>query len=122
MVRVCIGTILFFALGLGSLQTAAETPLAIKVLADKTLSKLPASPLFWRIETFPTLALARAAADVGPLPNVVASLYMLRVNEASGHGTYMPIQASSSGAMVLHALVMFVVDATKPFSSPANLP
>jgi len=29
---------------------------------------------------------------------------------------------SSSGSSALHALVMFVVDANKPFSSPANLP
>jgi hypothetical protein len=29
---------------------------------------------------------------------------------------------SSSGAGDLHALVMFVVDANKPFSAPATLP
>jgi hypothetical protein len=33
-----------------------------------------------------------------------------------------PMQVSSSGSVDLHALVMFVVDATKPFSSPAKLP
>jgi hypothetical protein len=32
------------------------------------------------------------------------------------------MQVSSSGSVDLHALVMFVVDATKPFSSPATLP
>jgi hypothetical protein len=34
----------------------------------------------------------------------------------------MPMQVSSSGSTDLHALVMFVVDATKPFSSPATFP
>ena len=40
----------------------------------------------------------------------------------AGHGADMPMQVSSSGSTDLHALVMFVVDATKPFSSPATLP
>ncbi len=39
-----------------------------------------------------------------------------------GHGADMAMQVSSSGASDLHALVMFVVDADKPFSSPATLP
>lgn len=40
----------------------------------------------------------------------------------AGHGADMPMQVSSSGSANLHALVMFVVDADKPFSSPAALP
>jgi quercetin dioxygenase-like cupin family protein len=40
----------------------------------------------------------------------------------AGHGADMPMQVSSSGPGNLHALVMFVVDATRPFSSPASLP
>lgn len=40
----------------------------------------------------------------------------------AGHGAGMPMQVSSSGAADLHALVMFTVDASKPFSSPARLP
>jgi len=31
------------------------------------------------------------------------------------------MQVSSSGSTELHALVMFVVDANKPFSSPASM-
>jgi len=47
----------------------------------------------------------------------------VRVGEpATGHGADMAMQVSSSGASDLHALVMFVVDATRPFSSPAKLP
>ena len=40
----------------------------------------------------------------------------------AGHGADMPMQVSSSGSTDLRALVMFVVDATKPFSSPATFP
>jgi len=39
-----------------------------------------------------------------------------------GHGPDMPMEVSSSGTIDLNALVMFVVDATKPFSSPATMP
>jgi len=41
---------------------------------------------------------------------------------AAGNGADVPMQVSSSGAADLHALVMFVVDAAKPFSSPAKFP
>jgi hypothetical protein len=103
--------------------------------------------------------------EFGPIPRVVATQYLLRINEASGppgsitpvhthpgseaffvvageqsirsphglmrvkvgqpeagHGADIPMQVSSSGSTDLHALVMFVVDATKPFSSPATFP
>jgi len=40
----------------------------------------------------------------------------------AGSGADQPMQVSSSGATDLHALVMFVVDAKRPFSSPAALP
>jgi quercetin dioxygenase-like cupin family protein len=40
----------------------------------------------------------------------------------AGQAAGTPMQVSSSGSVDLHALVMFVVDATKPFSSPAKLP
>lgn len=38
-----------------------------------------------------------------------------------GHGADMAMQVSSSGTSDLHAPVMFVVDASRPFSSPATL-
>jgi hypothetical protein len=40
----------------------------------------------------------------------------------AGHGAAMAMQVSSSGSSELQSLVMFVVDATQPFSSPASLP
>jgi mannose-6-phosphate isomerase-like protein (cupin superfamily) len=40
---------------------------------------------------------------------------------APGHGADTAMEVSSSGAVDLNALVMFVVDATKSFSTPAKL-
>ena len=40
----------------------------------------------------------------------------------NGHGADMPMEVFSSGESELNALVMFVVDAGKPFSSPAKFP
>lgn len=40
----------------------------------------------------------------------------------TGHGADVPMQVSSTGATDLLSLVMFVVDANKPFSSPAKFP
>ena len=199
MKRLLIGTAVVFAsaLCLPQLPAMAQQALVIKPLAEKKVTQLPAGPLFWRLENFPALAQAQAAAgatglvvqsagkvwlftlgpaggasaggtkvaEVGPLPNVVATQYLLRINEASGtpgsitpvhthpgseafyvlagetssrtphgvmrvgagetatgHGADMPMQVSSSGSADLHSLVMFVVDAAKPFSSPAKFP
>ena len=173
--------------------------LVIKVLADKKVARLPVGRpgLYWRLENFPSLAQAQAAAgpmgvaaeytgrawlvtlgpkggssagdtkvaEIGPLPTVVAPEYLLRINEGSGPpgsitvvhthpGTeafYVltgetctqtpqgvirvsagqakagpdadtPTQVSSCGSADLRGLVMFVVDATRPFSSPASFP
>ena len=40
----------------------------------------------------------------------------------AGQGSVVPMEVSSSGSTDLHALVMFVLDAGRPFSSPAKLP
>ena len=179
------------------LGVASSGTLVIKPLAEKKVAELPAGPLFWRVESFATLAQAQAAAgpmglvaesggkvwlftlgsaggssaggakilEVGPITPVAAPQYLLRVNEASGppgsvtpvhhhpgseaayvlageqtfrtphgvmrigagkaeagHGPDTPMQVSSSGSVDLKALVMFVLDASKPFSSPATLP
>jgi hypothetical protein len=199
MKRILIAVIAVLASGLWSLPSTAiaQQPLVIKPLAEKKVAELPPGPLFWRIENFPALAQAQAAAggwslvaesagkvwlftlgpaggssaggtkvaEVGPIPGVVAPQYLLRINEAggppgsitpvhthpgseaflvlageqnirsphgtmrvkvgqaeAGHGADMPMQVSSSGSTDLHALVMFVVDATKSFSSPATFP
>jgi quercetin dioxygenase-like cupin family protein len=38
-----------------------------------------------------------------------------------GHGGDVPMEVSSSGPAELKEFALFVVDATKPFSSPAHL-
>jgi quercetin dioxygenase-like cupin family protein len=175
----------------------AQQKFVIKNLAEKKIAELPAGSLYWRIENFPSVAHAKAAAaptalvaesggkvwlftlgpaggstaggtkvaEVGPIPRVGAPQYLLRINEASGppgsvtpqhthpgseafyvlageqtirtpqgvlrvkagqpetgRGADNPMQVSSTGSTDLHSLVMFVVDATRPFSSPAKLP
>ena len=190
-------TVLAWGLGISGSSAIAQQPLVIKPLAEKKVADLPPAPLFWRIDSFPTLGEAQAAAgpwslvaesagkiwlftlgaaggsapgaakiaEVGPIPRVVAPQYLLRINEATGapgsvtaihthpgseaffvlrgeqsirgpdgvmrvaagqaeagRGADMPMQVSSSGSSDLHALVMFVVDATRPFSSAAKLP
>jgi hypothetical protein len=199
MQQILIGVIAVLTSGLCLLPASAiaQQALVVKALAEKKVTELPAGPLFWRLENFPTLAQAQAAAgptglaaesggkvwlftlgaaggssaggtkvaEVGPLPQVVATQYLLRINEASGPpgsittvhthpgseafyvltgeqsirtpqgmiqvkvgqpetgpGGDTPLQVSSSGSTDLHALVMFMVDATKPFSSPAKFP
>ena len=44
--------------------TTAEPLYVVKPVAQKKIKDLPAGPLYWRVETFPTLADAKAA--VGP--------------------------------------------------------
>lgn len=41
---------------------AAQQPLVIKPVTEKKLKQLPAGPLYWRVETLPTLGQAQAAA------------------------------------------------------------
>ena len=174
---------------------AAQGNFVIKPVAEKKLAQLPAGPLYWQIENFPTLAQAEAAAgptslaaevsgkvwlfslgpkgdaarggskvaEIGPVPPITAAEYLLRINHAGGpagaktpvhshpgseafyvlagrlgqrtphgvshaeagqgmpgHGPDMPMEVFSAGPADLDQLVMFVVDATRPFSSPAR--
>lgn len=175
--------------------TASARGLVIAPVAQKKLKELPAGPLFWRVENFPSLAQAQAAAgptglaadvagkvwlltlapkggstpggtkvaEIGPVPVAAASEYLLRINRASGppgaktpahshpgsetfyvlagrvgqrtpqgvvyadagqamngHHPDTPMVVFSAGTTDLDQLVMFVVDATKPFSVPAK--
>jgi hypothetical protein len=192
--RFLFTTVITFLCAGGAL---AQQKFVINKLAEKKVAELPAGPLYWRIENFPTMAQAKAGAgltglvaesggkiwlftlgpaggstaggtkvaEVGPIPRVVAPQYLLRINEASGppgsvtsqhthpgseafyvlageqtirtpqgvlrvragqpetgRGADNPMQVSSTGSTDLHSLVMFVVDATRPFSSPAKFP
>jgi hypothetical protein len=174
----------------------AQQKFEIKNVAEKKLKQLPAGSLFWRVENFPTLAQAQAAAgdaslvaevsgkvwlftlgpkggttpggsrlaEIGPVPPISAPEYLLRINHAggppgartpihthpgseaflvlsgrlgqrtphgvsyaeagqsmNGHGADVAMEVFSAGTSDLDQLVMFVVDATRPFSSPAKL-
>ncbi|HEX3340433.1 MAG TPA: cupin domain-containing protein [Pseudolabrys sp.] len=178
-------------------STASAQKFEVNSVAEKKIQQLPPGPLFWRIDNFPSLAQAQAAAgptglaaevagkvwlftlgpkggsspggskiaEIGPVPPVDAPEYLLRINNTGGppgvktpvhthpgsetfyvltgqlsqksphgvshvdagqsmpgHGPGMPMEVSSSGTGDLNALVMFVMDATKPFSSPATMP
>lgn len=192
MKRLLIGLAMLCVAGL-----CAAQEFRIKPVAQKKLKELPPGPLFWRVENYPDLAQAQAAAgatslavdvhgktwlftlgakgastpggskviEVGPVPQLTAPEYLLRINYTGGpagvktpvhthpgseafyiltgrlgmnnpHGTMhvdagkamnghapeMPMEVFSAGPDELNALVMFVVDATRPFSSPAKLP
>jgi hypothetical protein len=185
-----------WATGLPVSASTAQVQLAVKPVTEKRLKQLPDGPLYWRIETVPTLAQAQAAAgatslaadvsgrvwlftlgprggatpgatrvaEIGPVPAVTAPEYLLRINHAfgppgaktavhthpgaeafyvlagrlgqrtphgvshadagqgmPGHGADMPMEVFSAGTTDLDQLVMFVVDASRPFSSPAKL-
>jgi hypothetical protein len=175
----------------------AQGKFVIKPVAEKKLERLPPGPLYWRLETLPTLAQAKAAAGptalaaevsgkawlftlgqkgsaatpgasevakIGPVPPITAPEYLLRINRAggppgaktpihshpgseafyvlagrvgqktpdgvhyakagesmNGHGPGMAMEVFSAGPSDLDQLVNFVVDATKPFSTPAKL-
>src|SRR2546430_17035547 len=63
MKRILIGLIASLASTCLLLSTATgQQTLVVKALAEKKVTELPAGPLFWRLENFPTLAQAQAAA------------------------------------------------------------
>ena len=178
-------------------MAAAQGEFVIKTIADKKIKALPPGPLFWRVESFATLAQAQAGAattatalsaevagkawlftlgaaggstpggtkvaEVGPVPPIVAPEYLLRITNSggppgartpvhshpgaeafyvltgrmgqktphgmtytdagqsmNGHGADMPMEVTSAGTVALSQLVMFVVDATRPFATDAH--
>lgn len=212
MKRFLIGMVAVLASGLCALQpaAAAEGVYVVKPVVEKKVKQLPAGPLYWRVENFPTLAQAQAAigpdrwnpdtvsydvatslaaevagkvwlftlgpkggstpggtkvAEIGSVPPITAPEYLLRVNHGSGppgaktpvhshpgseafyviagrlgqrtshgvshveaghtmngHPADMAMEVFNSGTTELTALIMFVVDATRPFSTPATFP
>jgi len=183
------------ALLLPTLAGAQQAQFVVTPIVEKKIKQLPAGTLYWRLENFPTLAQAQAAAgetslaaevagkvwlftlgspggatpggskvaEIGPVPPITASEYLLRINTGGGppeaktpvhthpgseafyvlsgrlgqktphgvseveagqsmpgHGPGMPMQVFNNGKTELSALVMFVVDASAPFSSPAK--
>jgi hypothetical protein len=208
--RVAIPAICVVGLLLSQPTQAADVQYVVKPVAEMKVKQLPKGPLYWRVENFPTLDQAKAAAgeyrwnpdtvtydgwpsltaevadkawlftlgrqgattpgatklaEIGPIPALSAPEYLLRVNYGSGppgaktpvhshsgseafyvvagklgqrtpdgvsyveaghtmngHMAGMPMEVFNGGTTDLTALIMFVVDATKPFSVPATLP
>jgi len=198
------------AIGLShsTLPAAAQAKYVVKPIAQKKIKQLPAGPLYWRVENFPSLKAAQAAvgpegwnpasvsyetktsliaevagkvwvftlgskgdatpggtkvAEIGPVPTFTAPEYLLRVNFGSGppgsrtpthshpgseafyvikgrlgqrtpkgiahidsgqtmngHAPDVPMEVFNAGTTELSALIMFVVDATRPFSQPVK--
>ena len=50
------------AAGMLPAPAGAQQALSIKPVVEKKLTQLPTGPLYWRVETFPTLGTAQAAA------------------------------------------------------------
>src|SRR5262245_41268701 len=60
------------AVVLATPPAAAQQKLEIKPVAERKLKELPEGPLYWRLENFPTLAQAQAAAGPTSLAAEVA--------------------------------------------------
>lgn len=143
-----------------------DTEAQAKAAAGPTGLVAQAAGKVWLVTLGPAGGASAGAkvAEIGPLPDLSASEYLLRINEAVGArgavtpvhshpgsetffvltgetsqttatgvrqvkaGTAMvgqgrdtPMQVSSTGTDELHSLVLFVVDANRPFSTPAKL-
>src|SRR5271157_2961631 len=53
-------------------RATAQPEYVVKPVAEKKLKELPAGPLYWRVENFPTLARAQAAEGPASLAAEVA--------------------------------------------------
>src|SRR5436309_13111883 len=68
-----------------SATATAQQVLVTKALTEKKVSQLPARPLFWRVENFPTLAQAEVAS--GPYGLVAGSggkVWLFTLGSAGG--------------------------------------
>ncbi len=73
------------ALSLSPVQ--AQQALVVKPVAEKKVTQLPAGPLYWRVETFPTLADAQAAAGPTSLAAEVSGKVWLMTLGSKGGAT-----------------------------------
>jgi len=125
------GKIWLFTLGSPGGSSAGGTKVAevgpiLRVVADQYLLRTnEASGPPGSITPVHTHPGSEAFFVLGGEQSIRSSHGVMRVKAgqpAAGHGADIPMQVSSSGSTDLHALVMFVVDARRPFSSPASFP
>jgi quercetin dioxygenase-like cupin family protein len=77
------------AAGLPASVAVAQSAFKVTPMAEKTVTELPAGPLYWQIETFPTRAEAEAAGDALSLAAEVggkAWLFTLAPEGAAARG------------------------------------
>jgi hypothetical protein len=132
-----VGVLLLALCGpMSSVSLAEEAKFFVEPVVEKKIAVLPAGPLYWRLENFPTLAEARGAegptslaaeaagkvwlftlapkdgatpggskvVEIGPLPEVSANEFLLRVNRAGGPpGVKSPIH-THPGSEVFYVL------------------
>src|SRR6185312_15188040 len=70
-------------------SVALAEKFVVTPVAEKKIAELPPGPLFWQIETFPTLAQAQVAAGPTSLAAEVSGkvwLFTLGAKDAAGHG------------------------------------
>ena len=73
------------ALALGLMLPAAAQKFEIKPVAEKKVKQLPSGTLYWRLENFPTLAQAEAAAGATSLAAEVAGkVWLFTLGEKGG--------------------------------------
>jgi hypothetical protein len=65
----------------------AQQVLVVKPVTEKKVTQLPAGPLYWRVETFPTLAEAQAAAGPTSLAAEVSGKVWLMTLGSKGGAT-----------------------------------
>src|SRR5258708_36664094 len=72
--------------------TVSAQKFEIKPVAEKKIQQLPPGPLFWRIDNFPTLAQAQAAAGpTGLAAEVAGKIWLFTLGPKGG--------SSSGGSM-----------------------
>jgi hypothetical protein len=81
VLTLCAGSALSFS------SVQAQPVLVVKPVAEKKVAQLPAGPLYWRVETFPTLAAAQAAAGPTSLAAEVSGKAWLMTLGAKGGAT-----------------------------------
>jgi len=68
-----------------SASTASAQKFEVKPVAEKKIKQLPAGPLFWRIDNFPTLTQAQAAAGpTGLAAEVAGKVWLFTLGPKGG--------------------------------------
>ena len=122
--RSFIGTglaLCFALLGavLWSSAAAAQEKFTIDALAEKKVGQLPAGPLYWTIETFPSLAAAQAAEGATSLAAEHAGKAWLFTLAASGAVTSGGTKIAEIGPVPSVAAAQYLLRVNKAAGAPA---